>query len=126
MGPIVGDGKAFGFAATEAAFYSLSNGNGLGEGETDGGVDADAAIGGFLNGGNAGASGGDLDDHVGRELAEADGLHEHGCGVAVVARVRLDGEAAIAAFFALEDWAEAGARRWRRFLRRCARRDRLR
>jgi hypothetical protein len=101
-----GDVEAFGFAALEAALDGLGDGDGLGEGEADGGVDADAAIRGFLNGGNAGARGGDFDDHVGRELAEVDGLLEHGFGVAVVARVGLDGEAAVAAFFALEDGQE--------------------
>ena len=55
---------------------------------------------------NAGARGGDFDDHVGRELAEADGLREHGVSVAVVARVGLDGKAAVAALFALEDGQE--------------------
>ena len=101
-----GDIEAFGFAAPEAALDGLGDGDGLGEGEADGGVDADAAIGGFFNGGDAGARGGDLDDHVGRELAEVDGLREHGLGVAVVARVGLDGQAAVAAFFALEDGQE--------------------
>ena len=51
-------------------------------------------------------SGGDFDDHVGRELREVDGLLEHRLSVAVVARVGLDGEAAVAALFALEDGQE--------------------
>ena len=101
-----GDVEAFGFAALEAALDGLGDGDGLGEGEADGGVDADAAVGGFFNGGDAGAGGGDFDDHVGREPAEVDGLSEHRFGVAVVARVGLDGEAAVAAFFALEDGQE--------------------
>ncbi len=85
-----GDGKAFGFAAFEAALDGLGNGDGLGEGETDSGVDADAAIRRFLDGGDTGAGGGDLDDHVGRELREVNGLRKHGLSVAVVARVSLD------------------------------------
>ena len=106
MGPMVEMSSAFGFAALEAALDGLGHGDGLRQGEADGGVDADAAIGGFLDGGDAGARGGDLDDHVGREPAEVDGLGQHGFGVAVVARVSLDGQAAVAALLALEDGQE--------------------
>jgi hypothetical protein len=53
--------------------------------------------------GMPGVRGGDLDDHIGRELAEADGLRQHGFGVAVVARIGLDGEASVAPLLAIED-----------------------
>ena len=69
-----GDVEAFGLAALEAALDSFSDGDGLRQREADGGVDADAAVRGLFHGGDAGVRGGDLDDHVGRELAEADGL----------------------------------------------------
>ena len=46
-----GNVEAFGFAALEAALDGLGDGDGLRQGEADGGVDADAAICGFFNGG---------------------------------------------------------------------------
>ena len=103
MGPMVEISSAFRFAPLEAALHGLSDGDGLGEGKADGGVDADAAVSGFFNRGDSGARGGDFDDHVGREPAEVDGLRQHCLGVAVIARVSLNRQAAVAAFFALED-----------------------
>ena len=69
----------------------------------DRGVDADAAIGCFLHGRNAGTCGRNLDDHVGRQLAEVDGLLNDGLGIPVEARIRLDGKAAVAASLGVED-----------------------
>ncbi len=47
-----------------------------GSGKADGRVDADTAIGGFLDGRNAGGSCRNFYDHVGSEFAELDGLRE--------------------------------------------------
>ncbi len=61
------------------------------------------AIGGFFHGRNAGARGRNLHDHVGRQLAEVNGLLHDGLWVPIEARIGLDGKAAVAASLGVED-----------------------
>ena len=95
-----------GLAALEAALDGFARGNGLCDGEGDRHVDGDAAVGGLFDGLNAHRGGGDLHDDVLGEVVELLSLVGQGLGGASQARVRLHGQAAVAAVLGLEDGLE--------------------
>jgi len=102
----VRDVQPLGLPPSQPAFDRLAHRQHLRHGERHGRVDADAVIGGFLDGLHARAGDRRLNLHVGGQRVEIDGLPCDGFGVAVVLRIRLDGETALLALVLLEDRQE--------------------
>ncbi len=86
----------------EAALHRLASGDRLGDGEADGGVDADAACRGRLHGADAGSRRRELHDDVRRQCGEAGRLLDHRVGVTVEGGIGLDREPAGASAGCLE------------------------
>ena len=80
---------AFALPLPQAAFHGFRHRNTLGQRKTNGRIDADAAVGGFLDRGNPGARHRDLDDHIGREPVEFLYLLHDSLGIAIQPRIRL-------------------------------------
>ena len=85
------DFLAFLLTPLQTSLYGFGNGDALRQGETNGRVDTDAAIGGFLNSRNSCTRDRDLYDHIGRQPTEFFGLLDDGFGIAIKARIGLDG-----------------------------------
>src|SRR5713226_1069787 len=103
-----GDFFAFAFASFEPALRGFGHGEALRQREADGGVDADTSVGYFFDRRNPGTGDRDLHDHVGSDAAELLRLLHNGLGVPVESRVRLDGEAAVAAFVGIKSRLQQG------------------
>jgi hypothetical protein len=97
------DVLALALAPLQAALERLGDLDALRQREAHRGVDADAAVGRFLDGRDARARDGDLDDDVGRELREVLGLPDDRLGIAVEPRVGLHRQPAVAPAVRLED-----------------------
>jgi len=94
---------AFPLPPAQPGLERLGHRETLREGETNRGVDADAPVGGLLNRRNPRPSHRNLHDHIRRKLAEMDRLLDDGLGIAVQARVSLDGKAPVLPLLALKN-----------------------
>ncbi|MCD7896025.1 MAG: hypothetical protein LUG50_05045 [Planctomycetaceae bacterium] len=100
------DRQALGLPPFKALFHRLRHGQGLGNGEADRGVDADAPVGRFRYCLDARGGGRNLHLNVRGEAAEVNRLFDDAAGVPVVFRVRLDGEKSLTAFLPLVNGEE--------------------
>src|SRR3984893_5567815 len=101
-----GDVFSLALPPLEATLHRFRDGDTLRQREADGGVDADAAVGGFFNGRNTGTRDRNLYDHIGCQAVEFLGLLNDRGRIAVQPRIGLNGETPVPAALGIEDWLQ--------------------